>query len=93
MESARAVFHFLIPKYRMPKSFRQYVLQRDLQEGLWMPDKNAVEGLSKMPEPKPAALKPVKLKPGPLKPAKFGVRPPQPFRPFKPKPIAPPGGE
>jgi hypothetical protein len=31
-------------------TFRKYVAWR---EGLWMPDGNAIEGLSKLPKPKP----------------------------------------
>ena len=63
-------------------TFHEYLQMR---EGLWMPDNKAIEGLSKLPKPKPMkpakprAKPPIKVLPSP-KPPKPALRP-YPLRP------------
>jgi hypothetical protein len=59
--------------------FRKYCECRDMQEGMWMPDHEAVVGLSRIKPPQP----PKAIKPIPP------IKQPQLLRPFKTKPIAP----
>lgn len=58
-------------------TFGEYCRKRELDEGIWMNDDNAIVGLSKIRPPKPAK---------PIKP----FQPLQNLKPFKPKPVKPP---
>jgi len=53
-------------------NFSEYVEMRNANEGLWLNDKNAVVGLSKIAQPKPPKkarpTAPAKVKPVPMKP-------------------------
>jgi len=60
-------------------NFSEYCKRRELDEGLWMNDEKAIAGLSRIHPPKP--MKPVK-------PIKINSRP-EPYKPFKTKPINP----
>lgn len=66
------------------KKFRDYVRVRDLQEGLWLNDDKAVEGLSKVRQPKPRKPQPKTPVKNTLKPFKLRTVP-QLFKPVVPR--------
>lgn len=61
------------------KTFAEYVQMR---EGLWVADNKAIEGWSKLPQPKPKKQKPPTKPPTPTKPKI--IKPPAPIRPANP---------
>ena len=64
--ATECIFSFETHKYRM-KSFKEYC---EIQEGLWLSDKNALPGMSKL---------------NPQLPMRTPIKPPKPFVPKPPK--------